>query len=170
MSRPHTPPLANQGFQYGVNSDFLKQVVTYWKDDYNWKNRENYLNQYPQFKTKISGLNIHFLRVAPTEPHRKKVLPLLLLHGWPGSVREFYEVIPLFTNPQKSDFVFEIVAPSLPGFGFSDGARKPGLGPAEIAVIMKNLMTRLNFDKFYVAGGDWGAVIGKFMGQLYPEK
>ncbi|KAK6628634.1 hypothetical protein RUM43_002449 [Polyplax serrata] len=171
LERSHVPPLENQGFQYGFNSNYLKQVVTYWKQNYDWKKREAYLNQFPQFKTKVAGLDIHFLRVAPKNPSGKKVLPLLLLHGWPGSVREFYDLIPLLTSPRKDvDFVFEVVAPSLPGYGFSQAAVKPGFGPHEMAVVMKLLMLRLNFEKFYVSGGDWGSLIGKIMGQYYPER
>ena len=171
LEKPHTPPLLNQGFQYGFNTNFLKQVITYWKNDYKWKNREVYLNKYPQFKTSISGLDLHFIRASPQNPNGKKVLPLLLLHGWPGSVREFYDVIPHLINPKNDvPFVFDVVVPSLPGYGFSSGAVKPGLGPEKIAVVMKLLMTRLKFNKFYVSGGDWGAIIGKNMGQLYPEK
>jgi juvenile hormone epoxide hydrolase len=100
-----------------------------------------------------------------------RVLPLLLLHGWPGSVREFYELIPLLTKPLNNvDFVFEVIAPSLPGYGFSEGASKPGLGAAQVAVVMKNLMERIGFKKFYVQGGDWGAMIASHLGNLFPER
>lgn len=99
------------------------------------------------------------------------MLPLLLLHGWPGSVREFYDLIPLLTTPRKDvNFVFEVIAPSLPGYGFSEGASKPGLGAAQVAVVMKNLMERIGFKKFYAHGGDWGAVIVSHMGVLFPKR
>jgi juvenile hormone epoxide hydrolase len=99
-----------------------------------------------------------------------KVYPILLLHGWPGSVREFYELIPKLTaqSPDK-DFVFEVVAPSLPGYGFSEAAAKTGLGITEMAIIMRNLMIRLGFEKFYVQGGDWGSMIGNDVLTLFPE-
>lgn len=171
MKKTWTPPLENQGFQYGFNSDYLKTVITHWRNKYQWKEREALLNKFPQFKTNINGLDIHFLRVTPKNAAGKKVVPLLLLHGWPGSVKEFYDIIPLLTTPRDdADFVFDVVAPSLPGYGFSQGASKPGLGPAQVAVLMNNLMKRIGFDKYYIQGGDWGAIISKEMGQLYPQR
>lgn len=93
-----------------------------------------------------------------------------MLHGWPGSFREFYGVIPLLTQPQEGkDFVFELIIASLPGFGFSQPASKPGLGALECAVVFKNLMQRLGFEKYYLHGGDWGAVIVTAMSSLYPN-
>ena len=91
------------------------------------------------------------------------------MHGWPGSIREFYEIIPLLTTPSKENIAFEIVAPSLPGFGFSEGASKKGLGPEKISVVMKNLMMRLELNKFYIQGGDWGSLIGSHLAAIYPE-
>ena len=91
------------------------------------------------------------------------------MHGWPGSIREFYEIIPLLTTPSKENIAFEIVAPSLPGFGFSEGASKKGLGPDKISVVMRNLMVRLELNKFYIQAGDWGGVIGGHLSALYPE-
>ncbi|KAI4471858.1 epoxide hydrolase 1-related [Holotrichia oblita] len=154
-ARPFTPPLEGIQHQYGINTKLLSEVVEFWKTKYNWKERQTFLNQYPQFKTNIQGLDIHFLHVKPTNTKGLKVLPLLLLHGWPGSVREFYELIPLLTKPQPGkDFVFEIIAPSLPGYGFSDAAAKPGLSAVKMSAIFRNLMHRLGFNKFYIQGGD----------------
>jgi juvenile hormone epoxide hydrolase len=99
------------------------------------------------------------------------VLPLLLLHGWPGSVREFYGLIPLLTKPRAGqDFVFEVIVPSLPGYGFSEGAVRPGLGAIEMSVVFKNFMKRLGFEKYYIHGGDWGAIIVQHMAALFPEQ
>nr|CAD7263042.1 unnamed protein product [Timema shepardi]CAD7571341.1 unnamed protein product [Timema californicum] len=156
-----TPPLEGIGFQYGFNTDYLKKVVDFWRTKYNWREREAYLNSFPQFKTQVDGLDLHFLHVKPKQvPPSTRVLPLLLLHGWPGSVREFYEIIPLLTTPREGvNFVFEVVVPSLPGYGFSEGASKPGLGAAQMAVVFKDLMARLGFDKFYLQGGDWGVAL-----------
>ncbi|KAK9732159.1 alpha/beta hydrolase fold [Popillia japonica] len=171
-ARPFTPPLEGIQQQYGMNTKLLAEIVEFWKTKYDWKERQNFLNQYPQFKTNIQGLNIHFLHVKPTNTKGLKVLPLLLLHGWPGSVREFYELIPLLTTPQPGkvlpllllhgwpgsvrefyelipllttpqpgkDFIFEVIAPSLPGYGFSDGASKPGLSAVKVGLVFKNLM------------------------------
>ena len=100
-----------------------------------------------------------------------KVLPLLLLHGWPGSVREFYDLIPLLTKPVSGrDFVFEVIVPSLPGYGFSEAAARPGLGAVEMSVVFKNLMNRLGFEKYYIQGGDWGGIIVQHMATLFPEQ
>jgi len=107
--------------------------------------------------------------VKPKVKEGTKVFPLLLLHGWPGSVREFYEILPFLTTPSKENIAFEVVAPSLPGFGFSEGASKKGLGPEKVAVVLRNLMARLGLNKFYVQGGDWGSVIGSHVVTLYPE-
>ncbi|XP_051170363.1 juvenile hormone epoxide hydrolase 1-like [Leptopilina boulardi] len=171
--RPKTSPLEDAEWTYGVNFQYLQNVLRYWKDNYNWKKRQELLNKYPQFKTNIQGLDIHFYRVKPTLPKNKKikVLPLLMVHGWPGSVVEFQKIIPMLTTPQADkDFVFEIIAPSLPGYGFSDPAVRPGLGPSQIAVIFKNLMARLGYNEFYTQGGDWGSVVTSTLATLYPEK
>ncbi|XP_057668361.1 juvenile hormone epoxide hydrolase 1-like [Diorhabda carinulata] len=168
---PFQAPLQGVNQNYGINTNLLKTVVDYWKTKYDWKKREQLLNQYPQFITNIQGLNIHYIHVKPAQTQGLKVLPLLLLHGWPGSVREFYEIIPLLTTPQKGrNFVFELIIPSLPGYGFSEAAEVGGLGVPEVAVIMKNLMERLNFKTYYVQGGDWGAMISTLMAVFYPEK
>lgn len=99
-----------------------------------------------------------------------KVVPLLLVHGWPGSVREFYELIPLLTTARAGqDFVFEVIAPSLPGYGFSQGAARPGLGPSHMGVVLHNLMQRLGFNQYFTQGGDWGSIITTYLSQLYPS-
>jgi pimeloyl-ACP methyl ester carboxylesterase len=100
-----------------------------------------------------------------------QVLPLLLLHGWPGSVKEFHKLIPLLTKHREgTDFVFEVIAPSLPGYGFSQAASKQGMNTAEMAVVFKKLMTRLGYAKFYLQGGDWGSLISTDLSIIYPER
>lgn len=171
-STTYVAPLKNVNFTYGFNSNQLQKIITYWEKTYQWRNREKLLNSVSHYRTKILGLNIHFIHIKqnPNTKSTKKVLPLLLLHGWPGSVKEFYGVFPLLSKAQeKYDFVFEIVAPSLPGYGFSDGAHYPGFGTAQIAQISKLLMERLGHKKFYVQGGDWGSLIGTDLATLYPE-
>jgi len=98
-----------------------------------------------------------------------KVYPVILLHGWPGSVREFYEMIPLLTNPSKDNIAFEIIIPSLAGYGWSEGASKQGLSAGKMSVVMRNLMLRVGFKKFYVQGGDWGSIIGSYIAAFFPE-
>ncbi|XP_014484117.1 PREDICTED: uncharacterized protein LOC106749308 [Dinoponera quadriceps] len=169
-TRNLTPPLKDTAWTYGTNTDVLQKLLNYWANDYDFRKREDYINQYSQFQTNIQGLDIHFLHVKPKNPEGKRVLPLLILHGWPGSVMEFYKIIPLLTTARpEHDFVFEVIAPSLPGFGFSSGATIPGLSASNMAVVLKNLMLRLGFDKFYVQGGDWGACITTDMSILFPQ-
>ncbi|XP_075986256.1 juvenile hormone epoxide hydrolase-like [Anticarsia gemmatalis] len=169
--RPFTPPLEGVGFEYGFNTDALDSWVQYWAQGYDFKAREAFLNQFPQYKTNIQGLDIHFLRVRPQAPSNVEVIPLLFLHGWPGTVRELYDTIPYLTAIDgKRNYALEVIAPSLPGFGFSDAAVRPGLGATEMAVVMRNLMHRLGYNKFYVQGGDWGARVGSDIATLYPEE
>ncbi|XP_013165412.1 PREDICTED: juvenile hormone epoxide hydrolase-like [Papilio xuthus] len=168
--RPLIPPLEGIAFEYGFNSKAIEPWLKYWAEEYPFKEREAFLNQFPQYKTNIQGLDIHFIRVKPQVPAGVEILPLLILHGWPGSVREFYEVIPLLTKQQPGyNFAFEVIAPSLPGFGFSQGAVRPGLAPPQVSVIFRNLMHRLGFKKFYVQGGDWGSIVSAALVTLFPE-
>ena len=114
--RTYVAPLEDVAWTYGISTKYLNTVLDYWKDKYNWSERQTLLNKYPQFITNIQGLDIHFYHVKPTNlPKDKnlKVLPLLLLHGWPGSVVEFQKIIPILTKPwPNQNFVFEIIAPS----------------------------------------------------------
>lgn len=169
--RPFTHSLEGVNQNYGMNHKLLGEIVTYWRTKYDWRSREKYLNQYPQFTVHVQGLRMHYIHVKPEKvPKGVRVLPLLILHGWPGSVKEFYKLIPMLTTPRKDkDFVFEVIAPSLPGYGFSEGAAKPGLGSAQMAVVMNNLMARLGYKQYYLQGGDWGAAIVSNMALFYPE-
>nr|UPI11570.1 juvenile hormone epoxide hydrolase-like 3 [Mythimna separata] len=169
--RLFTPPLENAGFTYGFNSHFLTQVLDFWQNSYNFKEREQFLNKYTQFVTKIQGLDIHYIHVKPKVPPTVTVVPLLLIHSWPGSVREFYEIIPKLTTPRPNqDFVFEVIVPSIPGFGFSQAPVRGGMGPIEVAVVLRNLMERIGHEEYYVQGGDYGSAIGSVMATLFPEK
>ncbi|KPI98602.1 Juvenile hormone epoxide hydrolase [Papilio xuthus] len=168
--RPYIPPLEGVGFEYGFNSKQMNSWVKYWAEEYPFAAREQLFNKYPQFKTNIQGLDIHFIRVKPEVPAGVQTVPLLLLHGWPGSVREFDAAIPLLTAVSKDrDFALELIVPSLPGYGFSSPAVRPGLGADKMAVVFRNLMHRLGFKKFYVQGGDWGGIITGNMATLFPQ-
>ncbi|XP_071860145.1 juvenile hormone epoxide hydrolase 1 [Bombus fervidus] len=172
--RTYVQPLEDAAWTYGISTKYLNTVLDYWRDEYNWTERQALLNKYPQFITTIQGLDIHFYHVKPTnlpKDKKLKVLPLLILHGWPGSVVEFQKIIPILTKPwPNQNFVFEVIAPSLPGYGFSEGAVRPGMASSQMAVVFKNLMHRLGFEKFYVQGGDWGSLISANMATLFPEK
>ncbi|OXA58423.1 juvenile hormone epoxide hydrolase 1 [Folsomia candida] len=161
--------LEGVGFEYGMNKKFLKKVVTHWLNQYDWKQREKMLNKYPSFKTKISGIDIHFQHVKPSTKGKRGNLPLLLIHGWPASFTEYQKLIPLLVDAKDSEYNFELVIVSLPGSGFSEASRKPGLGPAEMSPIFLTLMKRLGHEKFYVQGGDWGSLIASNMGTLYRD-
>ncbi|KOC61382.1 Juvenile hormone epoxide hydrolase 1, partial [Habropoda laboriosa] len=169
--RTYVEPLEDAAWTYGISTKYLNTVLDYWRDKYNWSERQALLNKYPQYKTNIQGLDIHYYHVKPPKDKNFKVLPLLLLHGWPGSVVEFQKIIPMLTKPwPNKNFVFEVIAPSLPGYGFSEGAVRQGLTTSQIGIIFRNLMQRLGFEKFYVQGGDWGSVIVSNMAALFPEK
>ncbi|CEF62958.1 Epoxide hydrolase 1 [Strongyloides ratti] len=161
-------------FEYGFNSKTLHKLKNYWINQYNWKKYENILNSFPQFTTEIEGLNIHFIRVIPDKKYTK-VYPLLLVHGWPGNIFEFYKIIPMLSDPKnhlpstKDDFAFELIIPSIPGYGYSSQPRKKDLNQIATARIFKKLMERLGHKKFFLQGGDWGAVITSNLARFWPE-
>jgi pimeloyl-ACP methyl ester carboxylesterase len=148
------------GWSYGVPLEYLRDLVHYWRTGYDWRVHEAALNAYPQFTTVIDGQNVHFLHVCSSEPD---ALPLILTHGWPGSVVEFLDVIGPLTDPrayggQPSD-AFHVVAPSIPGFAFSGPTRQPGWGVSRIAAAWGQLMGRLGYGRYGAQGGDFGSVI-----------
>ncbi|KAL4713159.1 hypothetical protein ACJJTC_018804 [Scirpophaga incertulas] len=168
--RPLTKPLEGVQSEYGINTIYLNEILYYWVEKYDFKGRAAMLNRFSHYKTRIQGLDIHFIRAKP-KTKVNKVLPLLMMHGWPSSSKEFAKVIPLLTSRwQNYDFVFEIIAPDLPGFGFSEGTNKPGLNPVQIAIIMRNLMRRLGYDKYYIQAGDWGSQCGTHIATLFPDE
>jgi len=149
----------------GVPLSYVQEIVAYWRDSYDWRRIEKSINSHPQFKTRISGLNIHFLHIKSPHANAK---PLILSHGWPGSIVEFLKVIEPLTNPTehggKQQDAFHLVIPSLPGFGFSDKPEKTGWTVEKIADTWDILMTRLGYDKYYAQGGDWGSAITTAVG------
>ncbi|XP_060535237.1 juvenile hormone epoxide hydrolase 1-like [Cylas formicarius] len=169
---PFEPPLTKDQ-KYGINTNLLKTVVDHWRDEYlpGWRDREQFLNQYPQYETSIQGLKVHFLRIKPENADGLEIVPILLVNGWTSSFREYYEVIPKLTNPQQgNNFVLDLVIPSIPGFAFSEGPAKPNLNTAHIATIFKNLMKRLNIDRYYIHGTDWGAAVTQDMATMFPQQ
>jgi pimeloyl-ACP methyl ester carboxylesterase len=146
-------------WEYGVPVDYLRDLVAYWHDQFDWRVQEARLNQLPQFRTTIDGQSIHFIRArSPNDD----ALPLLLTHGWPGSVVEFLDVTPLLTDS------FHVVAPSLPGYGFSGPTRTPGWDVARVARAFIELMARLGHARYGAQGGDWGAQVATRIGALDP--
>ncbi|XP_033835486.1 epoxide hydrolase 1-like [Periophthalmus magnuspinnatus] len=161
-------PLESSAFHYGFNTTYLKKVVSYWRHQFDWEKQVDTLNKYPHYKTKIEGLDVHFIHVQPKNKAHQKVLPLMLVHGWPGCFYEFYKMIPLLTE-NRGDVVFEVIIPSIPGYGYSEAPHKKGFNSLAAARIFLTLMERLGFSQFYLQGGDWGSLITTNMAQMKPE-
>jgi len=168
LARTRWPDEVNdENWSYGTDLSYLKKLCRYWEDKYDWRAREAELNRFSQFKTEIDGQNLHFIHVRSKEPD---ALPLIVTHGWPGSVVEFTKIIDPLTDPVahggEARDAFHVVCPSLPGYGFSDAATKPGMGLEQIAGIQTELMARLGYARYGAQGGDWGAMVSKFMGAV----
>jgi pimeloyl-ACP methyl ester carboxylesterase len=144
----------------GIPLGYMQEVCRHWADDYDWRAREARLNEFPQFRTEIDGLGIHFLHVKSPRPD---ALPLVITHGWPGSVVEFLKVIRPLADPAAHGGdvkdAFHVVAPSLPGYGFSDKPQQPGWGVERIGRAWAQLMARLGYGRYVAQGGDWGAMV-----------
>jgi pimeloyl-ACP methyl ester carboxylesterase len=155
---------------HGPTLEKMQALVTHWREQYNWRTVEKELNDFGQFITEIDGLDIHFLHVRSAEPD---ALPLLLTHGWPGSVLEFRKVIGPLTNPAAYGGdprqAFHVVIPSLPGFGFSEKPTATGWGFPRIADAWITLMGRLGYDRWAAQGGDLGAAVTEEIAQKKPE-
>jgi pimeloyl-ACP methyl ester carboxylesterase len=153
----------------GVPRAWIEEVCRYWAEDYDWRRREAMLNRFAQFTTAIDGLDIHFLHVRSPHPG---AMPLIITHGWPGSVVEFHKVIEPLTNPtayggQAAD-AFHVVCPSLPGFGFSAKPGATGWGVDRIAAAWATLMARLGYSRYGAQGGDWGSAVTTSLGAHDP--
>jgi epoxide hydrolase len=153
----------------GVPLVYLKELCDYWAEQYDWRATESRLNALPQFRTALDGLGIHFLHVRSPHP---EALPLVITHGWPGSIVEFLEVIGPLTDPaahggDPAD-AFHVVCPSLPGYGFSDKPNRPGWDIQQIAVAWAALMARLGYERYGAQGSDWGTSISASVAQQDP--
>jgi len=162
--------LPGVGWSRGVALGYLKELVDYWQNGYDWRKHEAQLNQYPQFTTEIDGQTIHFLHVRSPEPN---ALPLILTHGWPGSIVEFLQVIGPLSDPRSHGCdpadAFHLVIPSIPGFGFSGPAREAGWTTARVAKAWAELMHRLGYDRYGAQGGDTGAFVAPELGHVDPS-
>lgn len=146
---------------------YLQELVDYWRTDYDWREHEAILNGLPQFTTTIDGQTIHFLHVRSEEPDP---LPLIITHGWPGSIVEFLDIIEPLTDPEAHGGdptdAFHVVAPSLPGFGFSGPTHEVGWTEQGIASAFAELMDRLGYDRYGAQGGDIGAGVSPDLGRV----
>jgi len=154
----------------GVPLAKMKALANYWRSGYDMRRLERRLNAVPQFRTEIDGLGIHFLHVRSPHEHAR---PIILTHGWPGSIVEFLNVIGPLTNPAKHggqpEDAFHVVLPSLPGFGFSDKPTESGWGLPRIARAWSVLMRRLGYTDYLAQGGDWGAGVTTWMAKQHVE-
>jgi pimeloyl-ACP methyl ester carboxylesterase len=150
----------------GIPIDYTQELAAYWASDYDWRAREALLNRFDQFTTDIDGLGIHFIHQR--SPHRD-AFPLIITHGWPGSIVEFHKVIEPLTNPTahggNAGDAFHVVCPSLPGYGFSAKPSCTGWGVGKVAEAWETLMTRLGYTRYGAQGGDWGAAVTTAMGR-----
>ena len=163
--------LPGVGWTRGVPLGYLKELAGYWADGYDWRKQEAHLNQLPQFTTTIDGANIHFLHLRSPEPD---ALPLVLTHGWPGSVVEFLKVIGPLTDPDahggEAADAFHLVIPSLPGYGFSGPTREAGWTTDRVANAWAELMRRLGHGRYGAQGGDWGAFVSAQLGRVDADQ
>lgn len=155
-------------WDFGVDSAYLRALVEYWRDDFDFQAAAQRINAIPNFLSDIDGLPIHHLHARAADDD---ATPILLLHGWPGSVVEFLEVIPRLVAPHGAgEEAFHVVAPSLQGFGGSPGIDEPGMSPIRIAHRLAALMKELGYERFMVHGGDWGTLLATHIASLYPER
>ena len=149
----------------GIPLSYMKEIHDYWLNDYDWRKHEKEINKFPQFLSTINELDVHFIHFK--SPH-KNAKPLIITHGWPGSVVEFFKVIERLADPKidesNAEIAFDVITPSLPGFGFSGKPKKPGFGVEKIADTFSKLMQTLGYEKYFAQGGDWGAAVTTALG------
>ena len=153
------------GWEYGTNLDYMKKISNYWITKFDWQKHEDDINRFSNFKTNVDDIEIHFIQEKGSG---SQPTPLLLMHGWPGSIIEFLHIIEKLAHPEKfggkEEDAFDVIVPSLPGFGFSSGPSRP-IGPRKMAEIFNKLMTKnLNYKNYLAQGGDWGATICNWLG------
>jgi len=159
-------------WDYGTNLTYLQELVDYWRRHFDWRAQEQRLNAFSHYKATIDGLGVHFIRQPGQGP---RPMPLIITHGWPGSFFEMYKLIPLLTDPgahggNPSD-AFDVVVPSMPGYGFSEPSTQPGMHVFKVAELWAKLMTEhLGYQRFGAQGGDWGASVTAYLGFAYPQQ
>ncbi|MFT4564787.1 MAG: pimeloyl-ACP methyl ester carboxylesterase [Gammaproteobacteria bacterium] len=159
-----------EDWSQGIPLNYVQEIAKYWLEEYDWRRCENWLNELPQFTTEIDGLDIHFLHIRSPHPNAQ---PLVITHGWPGSILEFAKVIGPLSDPSAHGGdpadAFHVVCPTLPGFGFSGKPTEPGWGVERIGRAWGQLMARLGYDSYVAQGGDWGAVVTSSIGVSETE-
>lgn len=159
--------ITNDNWETGTNTTYLKELCSFWEHEFDWEKNETFLNSFSHFKTSVDGTGIHFIH---EKGKGEKTIPLLLIHGYPDSFIRFLKVIPLLTATDKDGFSFDLVIPSLPGYGFSEIPTQPGMNSKRIASLFTKLMTEeLGYSSFIVHGGDWGSGIAEQMALNNPQ-
>jgi pimeloyl-ACP methyl ester carboxylesterase len=163
--------IRGSAWDYGADLAYMQELTTYWRTEFDWRAQERAINTFPHFRATIDGLGIHFIHARG---HGPNPMPLIITHGWPGSFVEMLALIPLLTDPvahggDPADS-FDVVVPSLPGYGFSDRPTQPGMHTARIADLWARLMHGLGYDRFGAQGGDWGASVASFLGLNHPDR
>jgi microsomal epoxide hydrolase len=158
-------------WKYGTDLPYLKSLVEYWRDRYDWRKHEAEFNRFNQYKIRLAGIDVHYIREEGKGP---KPMPLLISHGWPGSVHEFHKLIPMLTDPARfggdGADAFTVVAPSLPGYTFSFAPNQQRFSVEQIADVFAELMIGvLGYQRFAAQGGDWGAFVTSRLGYAYPQ-
>jgi pimeloyl-ACP methyl ester carboxylesterase len=153
------------GWAYGTNLDYMKEFCAYWVDEFDWRKHEAEINRFPHYMADVDGIDLHFIHEKGSG---SASMPLIVSHGWPGSVVEFLDIIEPLAHPERfggsADDAFDIIAPSLPGFGFSGRPPRP-IGPRKMAAMFDTLMTDvLGYDSYLAQGGDWGGAISSWLG------
>lgn len=164
--------VAGAGWDYGTDLDVLERLLAHWRDGYDWRAAEAALNELPQFTAEVDGHTLHFAHVRGKGPNP---VPLLFSHGWPGSFWEVHKIVGPLTDPAAyggdPGDSFDVIAPSLPGYGFSPDAGVPGVHPGRIADLFASLMTDvLGYDRFGLQGGDWGSMVSSRLAYAHPER
>ena len=154
----------------GIPLSYIREILDYWQTGYDWRRGEARINQFPQFRTELDGVGIHFIHVRSPEPD---AMPLVMTHGWPGSVVEFLKVIEPLSNPRahggNAEDAFHVVCPTLPGFGFSGKPTTTGWGTEKIGGEWARLMARLGYGRYVAQGGDWGSIVTGAIADADPE-
>ncbi len=162
--------LPGAGWDYGIPLEYVRELASYWRDEYDWRVHEARLNGFDQFTTTIDGTRVHFLHVRSASPD---ALPLIITHGWPGSVVEFWDIIGPLTDPAafggSAEDAFHLVVPSIPGYGFSGPTHDRGWDARRVARAWAELMSLLGYRRYGAQGGDWGSVISRELGLADPE-